>query len=491
MAEKRLKDITDLPVLEPAAARRPYASARADASGPAIAVVAPPVSAPAQSKSPSTPPSTPPGSGAPAAPTKAGSLKWPIRLACAVAAVAALGIVLETTSKGQLGIEALTGPQQATAAQATTVAQAATKAAQAVSFTPSAAHWLTLAVEPVEAFKFRESISTDAKIAINEDRTTPVFSPYTGQVLRLMVKPGDQVQVGTPLFTIKANDMVQAQNDYLKANSDLNTTRSALQLAEKAYNRAKALYEAKAGPQKDYQEKEDAFTAARNNQKTAEVALQAVRNRLLILGKSDNDVLALITQGQIGSEATVNSPIAGTIVQRKVGPGQYLGNGASDPAFIVGDLSAVWLIANVRETDAPKVLIGQTIEFTTLAIPNKVFTSRITYVAPQVDPASRRIQVRAEIPNPDGALKPEMFASVSIVTSGDDEAASVPRSALIYEGSDVRVWVARADKTIELRRIEVGLTNNERVQVTKGLTVGEKVVTKGSLFIDRIAKLKD
>ena len=159
--------------------------------------------------------------------------------------------------------------------------------------------------------------------------------------------------------------------------------------------------------------------------------------------------------------------------------------------FVIGDLASVWLIANVRETDAPKVQVGQTIEFSTLAIPNRVFTSQISYVAPAVDPASRRIQVRAEIPNPDGTLKPEMFANVNIVTSGDEEAASAPRSALIYEGSDVRVWVARPDKTIELRRIEVGLTNLERVQVTKGLTPGEKIVTKGSLFIDRIAKAKD
>ena len=449
MAEHRLKDMTEFPVL-PRVASAAVPEARVDL--PAIAAVPP-------------------------APVK--SFAWPIRIAFGVAAIAAAGILLEGSN--QFKLEAMlahwlpSGDAHANPKQVT--GSIINAAAAATSFRPTVAHWQTLAVEPVEPFKFRETVGTDAKIAINEDRTTPVFSPYTGQVLKLMVKPGDHVQVGTPLFTIKANDMVQAQNDYLKANSDLNTVRSALQLAEKTYNRSKSLYEAKAGPLKDFQAAEDGFTAA--------------RNRLQILGKSDKDVVALVTQGQISSEATVNAPIAGTIVQRKVGPGQFLGNGASDPAFVIGDLSTVWLISNVRESDAAKIQVGQAIEFTTLALPNRAFTALVSYVSPAVDPASRRIQVRAEIANPDGALKPEMFANVSIVTSVDEEAASVPRSALIYEGSDVRVWVALPDKTIELRKVEVGLTNGERVQIARGLKAGEKVVTKGSLFIDRIAKSKD
>ena len=480
-----MKNLAELPVLDRAeaetpSAQRPAASARAEPAARVASISA--IPAPASKPSPTERPAPPPV-----------SYKWPIRIAFGVAALAAAGIVLQMAAKDHYSLQAMMArwlPTVDAHANSTEAAVPATTAA-AVSFRPTDAHWLTLAVEPVEPFKFNESVGTDGKIAINEDRTTPVFSPYTGQVLKLMVKPGDQVQVGTPLFTIKANDMVQAQNDYLKANSDLNTARSALQLSEKTYNRSKALFEAKAGPLKDYQAAEDSFTAAKNNHKTAEVALQAARNRLLILGKSDNDVVALVTQGQISSEATVNAPIAGTIVQRKVGPGQYLGTGSSDPAFVIGDLSAVWLIANVRESDAPKVQVGQAIEFTTLAIPNHTFKAQITYVSPAVDPASRRIQVRAEIANPDGALKPEMFANVNIVTSADEEAPSVPRSALIYEGNDVRVWVALPDKTIELRKIEVGLTNHDRVQITRGLQSGEKVVTKGSLFIDRIAKAKD
>ena len=377
-------------------------------------------------------------------------------------------------------------PKQAVAGELPKAAQA-----KAATFKPTDAHWLTLGVEEVKPFRFRDMLGTDGKIAIDEDHTTPVFSPYSGRVEKLMVKPGDQVEVGAPLFTILATDMVQAQNEYMAANASVNKAKSALQLAEKIYNRNKSLVESKAAAVKDLQAAEDALTGSRNDMKTAEATLQASRNRLTILGKSNADIEALVTQGRITSETTVYAPIAGTIVQRKVGPGQFLSTGASDPVYVIGDLSKVWLIANVRETDAPKVRAGQTLEFTTLAIPDRVFEATISYVSTSVDPSTRRLLVRAEIPNPGMQLKPEMFANVSIITSAEDQAPSVPRTALIYEGSDVRVWVALSDKTIELRNIDVGLTNANRVQVLRGLSSGDKVITRGSLFIDRIAKLKD
>ena len=429
---------------------------------------------------------------------RAASGGWTARLIMASAVVVGLAIAAKSTGRfdpmALLRGAAVVPVVDASAANDKSAVDAVTAAgaARITTFRPSDAHWLTLSVATVEHFRFRELVATDGKIAIDEDHTTPVFSPYAGRIVRLMAKPGDKIELGSPLFTIDALDMVQAQNDYLAANSGLNKARSAFELAEKIFLRNQALFDAKAAPLKDLQAAADGLTAAKSDHKTAQTALDASRNRLLILGKTKTDVDALVTQGRITSETTVNAPLSGTIVQRKVGPGQFLATGASDPVFVIGDLSTVWLLANVRETDTLKMRVGQTIEFTTLAIPNRKFTARISYVAPSVDPATRRVQVRAEIANPDRVLKPEMFANVDIVTNGDEEAASVPRSALIYEGSNVRVWIARADKTIELRKIEVGLTNNDdHVQVTKGLVAGDKVISRGSLFIDRIAKTND
>jgi cobalt-zinc-cadmium efflux system membrane fusion protein len=169
--------------------------------------------------------------------------------------------------------------------------------------------------------------------------------------------------------------------------------------------------------------------------------------------------------------------------------GQYIvsqSSGGATPAFSIGDLSKVWLLANVRETDAPLVHPGDALEVRVLAYPDRLFRARISYIASSIDPATHRLPVRAEVENPDGALKPEMFAGFSIITGPEAEAPAVPDSAVVYEGSTAHVWVANPkDKTVALRQIRTGRVADGTVQVTEGLRTGELVVTRGSLFIDR------
>ena len=141
----------------------------------------------------------------------------------------------------------------------------------------------------------------------------------------------------------------------------------------------------------------------------------------------------------------------------------------------------------MRETDAASVAIGQEIAFTVLALPGRPQFARINYVATAIDPATRRLLVRATIDNKDGMFKPEMFANVTIYSPSDHAAVGVPKTALIYEADQVRVWVAHEDKSIELRQIKPGLTNGDLVEVLGNLKPGEMIVTKGSLFIDRAA----
>jgi cobalt-zinc-cadmium efflux system membrane fusion protein len=227
--------------------------------------------------------------------------------------------------------------------------------------------------------------------------------------------------------------------------------------------------------------------AAENDLRSAEVALEAARNRLRILGKTDQEIAEFQEKGTIDPTTPIYAPIGGTIVQRKVGPGQYVGSGASDPVFIIGDLATVWLVAFVRETDAPLVHVGQPLAFTVLAYPDRVFPATISYEAAMLDPTSRRLLVRATIDNSAGLLKPEMFASVKIMTGESDTEIAVPRDAIIFEGDAARVWVVRDDKGIELRPIKVGLTNGNLVEVLGGLAPSDRVVTRGSLFIDRVA----
>ena len=186
-------------------------------------------------------------------------------------------------------------------------------------------------------------------------------------------------------------------------------------------------------------------------------------------------------------ETTIFAPIAGTVVQRKIGPGQYVIAGASDPVFVIGDLSTVWLTAFVRETEAHWSRSARRSPSACWRCPAVCSPARINYVAAAIDPATRRLLVRATVDNKDGQLKPEMFATVTIYAAGDQPAVGVPKQALIYEGDQVRLWVAHDDKSIELRLIKTGLTNGNLVEVTGNLKPGEQIVTKGSLFIDRAA----
>ena len=357
-------------------------------------------------------------------------------------------------------------------------------------FYPTPAQWATLTVEPVQQRVFQSEHVTEGKIAVDEDRSTPIFSPYAGRVLKLFVKPGDTVTVGQPLFTVQAADMVQAQNDFISAATALNKARSAQNLAEIIDKRQRLLYEGKAVPLKEVQNARAALDAAENDVRSAEVALEAARNRLRIFGKTDQEITDFQEKGTIDPATLITAPIGGTIVQRKVGPGQYVGSGSTDPVFIIGDLSAVWVVAFIRETEAPLVHVGQAIYFTVLAYPDRSFPANISYVAAALDPTTRRLLVRATVNNSAGLLKPEMFASVKILTGEGDKAVAVPRDAIIYEGEAARVWVVRDkdnEKAIELRRIKVGLTNGNMVEALKGLALGDRVVTKGSLFIDRVA----
>jgi cobalt-zinc-cadmium efflux system membrane fusion protein len=357
-------------------------------------------------------------------------------------------------------------------------------------FYPTAEQWATLTVEPVQQRVFQPERVTEGKIAVDEDRSTPIFSPYAGRVLKLFVKPGDTVAVGQPLFTVQAADMVQAQNDFISAATALNKARSALNLAQIIDKRQRLLYEGKAVPLKEVQNARAALDAAENDVRSSEVALEATRNRLRILGKTDQEITDFQEKGTIDPATLITAPIAGTIVQRKVGPGQYVGSGSTDPVFIIGDLSTVWVVAFIRETEAPIVHVGQQIYFTVLAYPDRSFPANISYVAAAFDPTIRRLLVRATVNNDAGLFKPEMFASVKILTGEGDNAVAVPLDAIIYEGEAARVWVVRDkdnDKAIELRRIKVGLTNGSMVEVLKGLAPGDSVVTKGSLFIDRVA----
>lgn len=356
-------------------------------------------------------------------------------------------------------------------------------------FHPTATQWSTLTVQPVAMEKFYSECLTEGKIAIDEDHVTRIFSPYAGRVTKILAAPGDSVQRGQAIFVVEAADSVQGQNDFIAALTALNKARSRVTLTQVTERRLGGLAKDKLIALKDWQEAQVNLTGAQNDLRSSDITLEAARNRLRLLGKSDEEIDAFEKTGVITPDAAVYSPLAGTIIQRKVGPGQYVNAGASDsdPVFLIGNISKVWLVAYIRESDAPKVKIGQTIKFSVLAYPDREFEGRISHVATSMDPTSHRLMVRATIDNSEGLLKPEMFASVRVLTDQGGPTAAVPREAVIYEGDTARVWIAREDQGVELRNLRLGLSSARSVQVLDGLAPGEKIITRGTLFIDRAA----
>ena len=354
--------------------------------------------------------------------------------------------------------------------------QAVTGSVSANSFTPTSEQLAGLTIAPTSMTTFRAETLTDGLIALDEDLTTPVFSPFSGRVTKVAAKLGDHVTKGAPLMEIEASEFSQAQ-------SELITAKAQYDLAATNEKRQHDLYDAQGAALKDWQQ-------AQVDVASAEAALAAVRNRLHILGKSDVEIDALAqlrSAPAMNAVSDVMAPISGTIVQRKVGLGQYVQAGSSDPVFSIGDLSTVWLVANVRETDAPKIHIGDRVEVHVLAFPGRVFDARITYMAPSIDSATRRLAVRADVANRDGLLKPQMFANFTILTGSDTTAVGIPQSAVVYEGETARVWVDTETGALALRQIRTGRTNGDMVEVISGLNPGERVVVRGAVFIDRAA----
>ena len=362
------------------------------------------------------------------------------------------------------------------------------------SFRATEAQWAGLTIEPARSMVFRPIEETDGKIATNDDATTPVFSPYSGRVTKVFAKAGDMVQAGAPLLAGDASEFVQGQNDLVAALSQVSTARAQAKLAEAAEKRQHDLFEAGGGAMKDWQQSQSDLASARGTLRTAEIALAASRNRLRILGKSDTEISAVETapdNHKISREAIIHAPIGGTVVQRQVGVGQFItsaSGGGGTPVFAIGDQSTVWLVANVREADAPLIRGSEAIEVAVLAYPGRVFRARLSYVAPSIDPATRRLPVRAVVDNHDHALKPEMFARFRIVTGEENNAVGVPESAVVFEGENARVWVAGEDRSLALRKIIPGRSHGGMLEVVSGLEPDEKIVTSGSLFIDRAAK---
>ena len=359
-----------------------------------------------------------------------------------------------------------------------------------VELTP--AQMATLKIEQTGAGDGWRETGATGTIAVDETQATPIFLPFSGQVTQVFVEAGAKVTAGQPLLALRTSDVVDARNALLNAAAAQASAASAARLAQENLRRQEQIFKTAGGAQRDYEQARSDAIAAESALRTANSALGAARDKLAIFGKSQGEIGKLEHAGDITGyhpETTFRAPIGGLIAQRAVAPGQFVQAGGTTPVLTIANPSRVWLVAQLAESDAPNVHLGDAVDVTVAAYPGRVFKAVVDNIASGLDPISHRLPVRATIANQDGALKPQMFANFAIrhaiATPGAAKAPlSVPAIAVIREGEAARVWVQIAPRQFKSVDVQVGDSQNGQIEILSGLKPGDKVVTSGAIFVN-------
>jgi cobalt-zinc-cadmium efflux system membrane fusion protein len=355
------------------------------------------------------------------------------------------------------------------------------------AFRPTADQLAQLKIEPVTNGADPTAVDATGTISVDEDHSTPVVLPYSGQVSDVLVQAGQHVVQGQPLLKIASSDFVEARNTLFTAAAARATATAQLKIAQENEKRQSAIYQTAGGALKDFRQAENDLVAAQSTMRSADAALGSARDKLSLLGKSPQEVQKLESAGEVAgiyAQTTYHSPVEGTVASRDVAPGQYVTAGGDKPLMTIADLTHVWLVAQVSESDAPNVHVGDPVEVTTPAYPGRIFHAVIDNIGASLDPQTHRLPVRATVANPDEALKPEMFASFTIRRHRGGSAMLVPAGAVIHEGDSARVWVAGRDGLLYARPVTVADSANGWETIASGLRPGERVVTAGALFVN-------
>lgn len=356
------------------------------------------------------------------------------------------------------------------------------------SFRPSADQLTALNIVPITRHDFRLHVVAEGRIAQDDDHATPVYSPYSGRVTAVVAVPGQAVKAGDVLARVESQEVIQGRSDLLVAQAALQSAQAQAHQAEILEGRKHAMYEARSASLQDWEQSQSDLVVARSAVDNATAGLNAARGRLAVLGVRPERVESWLAGGADASSADIVAPIAGTVVSRQIGVGQFIQSGAANPVFVVADLSTVWIEASVREMDAGLVHVGDEIRLDLPGQLKRPVRGRIHFVSAQIDPDTHRQIARARAPNPGGFLVPGTLGRARIESGQPVGAPGVPRSAIIQEGADARVWVQNADGSLSSRLIRLGVSDGDLVEVRSGLHEGDKVVSSGALFIDRAAQ---
>lgn len=321
--------------------------------------------------------------------------------------------------------------------------------------------------EQVEHHPMRVSLKAQGgRILSNENRLAHLGPRVPGRIVAVYANLGDRVKPGDRLLLLDSPAFGEAQLAYRKR-------RTAMRVAEKAFERAKALSAEGAIGISEYQRREAEHENAR-------AELYEAEEKLHLLGMAEREIKRLSAEQLPHAEVAqvfLRAPFSGEIIERNATVGEVVD--PSKTLFTVADLSTVWVRADFPEQQIGKLKTGLAVEVRVSAYPETVFQGVITYIGAVIDSATRTVTARSAIPNQDRRLRPEMFADVTVRTE-EQSVLAVPRAALQQVGSRTMVFVTRGPHRFEFLDVTIGETSNEYVEIKSGLMEKDEVVTEGS-----------
>lgn len=332
-------------------------------------------------------------------------------------------------------------------------------------FTIPAEQMAHVQVVTVAPSKITRVLRLTGTVAYNAFKTTPVITQVGGPVSRILVVPGEHVREGQPLLTIRSPDYSAMLAAYLKAQD-------SFRVADKNYARAQDLYQHNAIAERD-------LLQAESDRNQAQADLNASEQTLKILGIPRPGDLE---KAPASAEIKLLSPLSGEVVERDVSPGQLLQAGATQ-AFMVSDMSTVWVLANVYQSDLAFVKSGDAVAVQTDSYPG-TFHGKISYISPALDPNTRTLQARIVVDNPGEKLKKDMYVTATVVAGTIPDAIAVPDASILRDDQNQPfVYALSGVNEFGRRSVEIGESRSGQTQILKGLSPGDKIAGDGSLFL--------
>jgi cobalt-zinc-cadmium efflux system membrane fusion protein len=346
-------------------------------------------------------------------------------------------------------------------------------AVQTVALPPGSPQLGQLRIEPIQMGLVADNeVVAPGRIALDARRVVRVAIPFAGRVDRVFVRLGDRVAAGQVLMTLDSPEGGAALTAWLQARALLASSQSAATKAEADAARARELHEHRAIALKDRQLAEHALVEARSSQEQAEAAERQARRTAELLGLSPDAA---------DPRVTIRAPIAGKVLELAVSEGEYRTD-PTTPVMTVADLSSVWVTSDVPEASIRHIDVGQHISVELVAFPGEWLEARVTRIADTVNPATRTVQVQAELPNPQGRLRPDMFGRIRH-SHAPRLMPLVPTQAIVQNGDGPVVYRESGPNTFTRTPIAVGRTLGDRTVVIGGLEPGARVVVDGAILL--------